>query len=39
VTDHAYRCVALARRLAIALWWYFEHGLIPNGAQLKPIGD
>ena len=30
--------VALARRLAIALWRYFEHGLIPDGAQLKPIG-
>jgi transposase len=30
--------VALARRLAIALWRYLEHGLIPNGAQLKAIG-
>ena len=30
--------VALARRLAIALWRYLEHGLIPQGAQLKPIG-
>jgi transposase len=30
--------VALARRLAIALWRYLEHGLIPDGAQLKPIG-
>ncbi len=30
--------VALARRLAIALWRYFEDGLIPQGAQLKPIG-
>jgi transposase len=30
--------VALARRLAIALWRYLEDGLIPNGAQLKPIG-
>ncbi len=29
--------VALARRLAIALWRYLEHGLIPDGAQLKPI--
>jgi transposase len=29
--------VALARRLAIALWRYLEHGLIPGGAQLKPI--
>jgi transposase len=30
--------VALARRLAIALWRYLEHGLIPDGAQLKPFG-
>ena len=30
--------VALARRLAIALWRYLEQGLIPQGAQLKPIG-
>jgi transposase len=30
--------VALARRLAIALWRYLEHGLIPDGAQLKPSG-
>jgi transposase len=30
--------VALARRLAIALWRYLEEGLIPQGAQLKPIG-
>ncbi len=30
--------VALARRLAIALWRYLEDGLIPGGAQLKPIG-
>ena len=29
--------VALARRLAIALWRYLEDGLIPDGAQLKPI--
>ena len=28
--------VALARRLAIALWRYLEHGEIPNGATLKP---
>lgn len=28
--------VALARRLAIALWRYLEHGEIPNGAMLKP---
>ena len=31
--------VALARRLAIALWRYLEDGLIPQGAQLKPIGE
>ena len=28
--------VALARRLAIALWRYLEHGEIPSGAELKP---
>ena len=28
--------VALARRLAIALWRYLEHGEIPKGAVLKP---
>jgi transposase len=28
--------VALARRLAIALWRYLEHGVIPAGARLKP---
>ena len=28
--------VALARRLAIALWRYLEHGEIPDGAILKP---
>lgn len=28
--------VALARRLAIALWRYLEHGEIPAGATLKP---
>jgi transposase len=28
--------VALARRLAIALWRYLEHGEIPAGAMLKP---
>jgi transposase len=27
--------VALARRLAIALWRYLEHGEIPAGALLK----
>ena len=30
--------VALARRLAIALWRYLEEGQIPQGAKLKPIG-
>ena len=28
--------VALARRLAIALWRYLQHGEIPAGAMLKP---
>jgi transposase len=28
--------VALARRLAIALWRYLQHGEIPAGALLKP---
>jgi transposase len=28
--------VALARRLAIVLWRYLEHGEIPAGASLKP---
>ena len=28
--------VALARRLAISLWRYLEHGEIPGGAALKP---
>jgi transposase len=31
--------VALARRLAIALWRYLEHGEIPPGASLKPMGN
>jgi transposase len=30
--------VALARRLAIALWRYLDHGVIPDGAKLKPVG-
>jgi transposase len=30
--------VALAQRLGIALWHYLEDGLIPRGAQRKPIG-
>ncbi len=29
--------VALARRLAIALWRYVEDGVIPTGADLKPV--
>jgi transposase len=29
--------VALARRLAIALWRYLEDGVIPDGATLKPV--
>lgn len=28
--------VALARRLAIALWRYLQHGEVPAGASLKP---
>lgn len=28
--------VALARKLAIALWRYLETGVVPNGAVLKP---
>lgn len=28
--------VALARRLALALWRYVQHGEIPAGATLKP---
>jgi len=28
--------VALARRLAIALWRYLQHGEIPAGSTLKP---
>lgn len=31
--------VALARRLAIALWRYLKHGEIPLGARLKPSGS
>jgi transposase len=27
--------VAVARKLAIALWRYVEHGVIPEGARLK----
>ena len=27
--------VALARRLAVALWRYADHGVVPAGAKLK----
>jgi transposase len=30
--------VALARKLVIALWRYVMHGLMPEGAILKPVG-
>ena len=29
--------VALARKLLIALWKYLEYGILPEGAQLKPV--
>lgn len=29
--------VALARRLMVALWRYLEHGIVPQGAQLKTV--
>jgi transposase len=29
--------VAVARRLVIALWRFVEHGVVPPGAQLKPL--
>lgn len=29
--------VALARKLLIALWRYVEHGVVPEGAQLKTV--
>jgi transposase len=29
--------VALARKLLVALWRYLEHGLVPEGATLKPL--
>jgi transposase len=31
--------IALARRLAIALWRYLQYGEIPLGATLKPSGS
>jgi transposase len=30
--------VALARKLLIALWRFVEHGVVPEGAELKPVG-
>jgi transposase len=30
--------VAVARKLVIALWRYVEHGVVPEGATLKPAG-
>ena len=29
--------VAMARRLLIDLWRYLEHGVIPEGARLRPL--
>jgi transposase len=29
--------IALARKLAIALWRFLEHGLVPEGAKLKTV--
>jgi transposase len=29
--------VALARRLLVALWRYVDHGVLPEGAELKPV--
>jgi transposase len=29
--------VAVARKLAIALWRYIEHGMVPQGAILNPL--
>jgi len=29
--------VAVARRLAILLWRYLKHGVLPEGVQLKPV--
>jgi transposase len=29
--------VAVARRLLIALWRYVENGIVPDGANLKPL--
>ena len=29
--------VALARRLAVAIWHYLDHGIVPEGARLKGV--
>jgi transposase len=29
--------IALARKLLIALWRYLQTGMVPDGAQLKPL--
>lgn len=29
--------IALARKLAVALWRFLEHGLVPNGAKVKAV--
>lgn len=29
--------VALARRLAVAIWHYLDHGVVPEGARLKGV--
>lgn len=31
--------VALARKLLVALWHYLEHGVVPEGAVMKPSRD
>jgi transposase len=28
--------VAVARKLVLALWRFVEHGVVPEGAHLKP---
>jgi transposase len=30
--------VALARKLLVALWRFVEHGVVPDGAEFKPLG-
>ena len=34
---HKVGIVALARKLLVALWRYLESGVVPAGAQLKPV--